>query len=87
MLSSQGVELFDGNGRIRGCGLVGGRVSPGRWVLRFPKVRAKPRLFLLPEDQDVELSTASPALCLPAVTLSAVTIMDYASELCKQTPN
>jgi hypothetical protein len=54
--------------RNRRCSLVGGNMSLiGSAALRFQKPKPGPvSLFLLPVNWDVELSTASPAICLPA---------------------
>jgi hypothetical protein len=54
---------------------VGGNVSLG-WALRFQKSMPGRVSFSLPMDLDVELSAASPALCLSAAVLLTMMIMD-----------
>ena len=60
---------FIETGTIGRCGIVRGSVSLGT-DFEVSEAQARPRvfhsLFLLPMDQDVELSAPSPALCLPA---------------------
>ena len=52
--------------RIRRCGLVGGTMTLGVGF-ELSKAYARPSgsVFLLPVDSDVDLTTASPAPCLP----------------------
>jgi hypothetical protein len=60
-LNEHSSHRLIGSGTIRRCGLAGGSVS--LWVgFEVSNVQVRPSDFLLPVDQDVELS----ALCLPA---------------------
>jgi hypothetical protein len=70
-LKDYGPNKLTGIGIMRGCGLVGRKYVKS--VVASPEVsdaQARPvsqGLFLLPIDQDVELSATSPAPCLSSM--------------------
>lgn len=65
-----------------GCSLVGGGEPPAV-ALRFQN-SSQAHCLLLPEDMNVELSTASPAPCLCATMLPAMLTMEQTFTLVKQ---